>query len=154
MPRALEECPPAEDIYYDQVAQIQLPQWSSGRVTLVGDACYAVSLLAGQGASLGIAGAYVLADRLQQAPSIEQALGDYERLWRPVAEEKQASGRAAARWFLPRSALDLWVRRTALAVAGWVPLANRYVGAALAGKSTALITNLRSGNSAWQAAAK
>ncbi len=64
VPEALAECPPSKDVYYDQVAQIEMPSWSKGRVTLVGDACYAVSLLAGQGASLGVAGAYVLADAL------------------------------------------------------------------------------------------
>ncbi|WP_396931066.1 FAD-dependent monooxygenase [Mycolicibacterium sp.] len=153
-PRALDRCPPPEDIYYDQVAQIQLPRWSRGRVVLLGDASYAVSLLAGQGASLGIAGAYVLADRLQRSPSIEQALADYERLWRPVAEEKQASGRRAARWFLPRSALGLWVRRTALAAAARLPLANRYVGAALAGKSSGLISQLRGKDHSWQQVVK
>ncbi len=150
VPRALDSCPSDHDIYYDQVAQIELPRWSCGRVVLLGDACFAVSLLAGQGASMGIAGAYLLADRLQQAPSIEQALADYERLWRPVAEEKQASGRNAARWFLPKSAVGLWVRRTALALANRLPLANRYVGAALAGKSTGLITTMRRGDQSWQ----
>ncbi|MGH3981532.1 MAG: NAD(P)-binding protein [Pseudonocardiaceae bacterium] len=40
---------------YDQVAQIEITQWSRERVILVGDACQAVSLLAGQGASLAIA---------------------------------------------------------------------------------------------------
>lgn len=153
-PRALDRCPPADDIYYDQVAQIQLPRWSRGRVALVGDACFAVSLLAGQGASMGIAGAYVLADRLHRAPSVLQALADYERLWRPVAEDKQASGRNAARWFLPKSAFGLWVRRTALVVAARVPVANRYVGAALAGKSTGLIASLRRGDQSWEAMVK
>jgi 2-polyprenyl-6-methoxyphenol hydroxylase-like FAD-dependent oxidoreductase len=141
VPEALEKRPPAEEIYYDQVAQIEMPGWSKGRVALVGDACYAVSLLAGLGASLGIAGAYVLADRLARAESIDQALVQYERLWRPVAQEKQRTGRGAAGWFLPASALQLRVRRAALRMAR-LPLVDRYVAAALAGKSTALITNL------------
>ncbi|WP_199786011.1 FAD-dependent monooxygenase [Streptomyces sp. AA4] len=54
-PRVLDACPPDDEVYYDQVAQIVLPRWSSGRVVLVGDARYAVSLLAGMGASLGSA---------------------------------------------------------------------------------------------------
>ena len=53
VPDALALCPPSREIYYDQVAQIEAPHWSTGRVTLVGDAAHAVSLLAGQGASLG-----------------------------------------------------------------------------------------------------
>jgi 2-polyprenyl-6-methoxyphenol hydroxylase-like FAD-dependent oxidoreductase len=142
VPEALEACPPSEEIYYDQVAQIEMPTWSKGRVVLVGDACYAVSLLAGLGASLGIAGAYVLADQLTRTQSIDQALVNYERLWRPVAEEKQKAGRSGARWFLPESALQLRVRRAVLRMAN-LPVINRYVAAILAGKSTSLIKNLR-----------
>jgi 2-polyprenyl-6-methoxyphenol hydroxylase-like FAD-dependent oxidoreductase len=146
VPRALETIPPSEAIYYDQVAQVEMSRWSKGRVVLVGDACYAVSLLAGQGASLAIAGAYVLADQLQRAPSLEDALAGYERVWRPVAAEKQQSGRSAARWFLPESSFLLWIRRAALRLA-WLPVINRFVGATLAGKSSALIRNLHDAKS-------
>jgi 2-polyprenyl-6-methoxyphenol hydroxylase-like FAD-dependent oxidoreductase len=142
VPRALAVCPPSDAIYYDDVAQIEMPQWSKGRVVLVGDACYAVSLLAGQGASLAVAGAYVLAEQLRRAPSIGDALAAYEQLWRPVAEEKQDTGRSAARWFLPESPFLLWIRRAALRLA-WLPVINRFVGGALAGKPTTLINNLR-----------
>ncbi|WCI08956.1 FAD-dependent monooxygenase [Arthrobacter sp. OVS8] len=48
-PAALQHCP--DDLYYDQVAQIRMPRWHTGRVILLGDAAAAVSLLAGQGAS-------------------------------------------------------------------------------------------------------
>jgi flavin-dependent dehydrogenase len=57
-------------VYYDQVAQIVLPRWSRHRVVLVGDAGYAVSLLAGQGASLAVGGAYVLAEQLATGPAL------------------------------------------------------------------------------------
>jgi hypothetical protein len=119
-----------------------MPFWRKGRVALVGDACSAVSLLAGQGASLGVAGAYLLADQLHRAPTIDRAPADYERLWRPVAEEKQKTGRGAARWFLPESAVQLRIRRAALQLA-WLPVINRFVGATLAGKPTALIHSRR-----------
>ncbi|GAB3505743.1 FAD-dependent monooxygenase [Amycolatopsis cihanbeyliensis] len=135
VPRALAACPPAEEIYYDQVAQIELPRWSRGRVVLVGDACYAVSLLAGQGASLGIAGAHLLADQLAHTASIDHALAEYERLWRPVAEDKQRTGRATARWFLPASALELRLRRLVLRMAR-LPVLDRYLAKLLAGKPT------------------
>ncbi len=52
VPDGLEHCSEADGVYYDTVAQIEMDHWSRGRVTLVGDACYAVSLLAGQGASM------------------------------------------------------------------------------------------------------
>jgi 2-polyprenyl-6-methoxyphenol hydroxylase-like FAD-dependent oxidoreductase len=141
-PRALEQCPPSEEIYYDQVAQVQLPAWSQGRVVLLGDACYAVSLIAGQGASLGIAGAYVLAEQLARAGSLEQSLARYETLWRPVVEDTQHTGRSAARWFLPSSPRQLRTRRAMLRLAR-LPLLDRLVSSALTGKPTPLINTLR-----------
>ncbi len=138
---ALAQCPPADEIYYDQVAQIVMPRWHRGRVVLVGDACYAVSLLAGQGAALGVAGAYVLAEQLHRTESTAAGLEAYERVWRPVAEEKQRTGRNAARWFLPRSARQLWLRRAMLAMSE-VPVVNRYLATSLAGKQTVVIQQL------------
>ena len=133
VPRALAGCPPSSQVYYDQVAQSDLPSWSRGRVVLVGDACQAVSLLAGQGASLAIAGAYVLADQLASARRIEDALHGYERLWRPVVRDKQRAARRTDRWFVPESARQLTIRRAALRFAG-LPGARRLAGTALAGK--------------------
>ncbi|GIH68595.1 FAD-dependent oxidoreductase [Sphaerimonospora thailandensis] len=138
VPRALAACPPSEQVYYDQVAQIDMPTWRRGRVMLIGDAAYAVSLLAGQGASLGMTGAYVLAEQLSRAGDIDVALERYERTLRPVVTEKQQAARNAARWFVPASAWQLGVRRAALKLAR-LPLLDRYLAAALVGKSTALI---------------
>jgi len=59
-----------------------------------------------------------------------------------VVEEKQRTGRAAVRWFLPESAAQLWSRRVILRAAA-LPVVNRVVGATLAGKPTAPITDLR-----------
>lgn len=142
VPDALAHCPPAGEVYYDQVAQIVMPHWHRGRVALVGDACYAVSLLAGQGASLGIAGAYVLAEQLHHAGSVAEGLARYERLWRPVAEEKQLAGRKAARWFLPRSTAALRLRRLMLAMTR-VPGVDQLVIGSLAGKQTTVVKQLR-----------
>jgi len=144
VPKALDLCPPPTEVYYDQVAQIEMPSWSRGRVVLVGDSCYAVSLLAGQGASLGIAGAFVLAEQLTQAPSIDTALANYERLVRPVVTEKQQVARRGARWFLPANRFLLLARRAFLHVAR-LPGFERPLAAAVTGKSTALVTNLKRG---------
>ena len=62
VPRLLAAAERTHDIYYDVVAQIELPRWFVGRAVLVGDAGYAVSLLAGQGASLALGGAYLLGE--------------------------------------------------------------------------------------------
>lgn len=140
-PRALAACPPHGEVYYDQVAQIEMPTWSRGRVTLVGDACYAVSLLAGQGASLGIAGAYVLAEQLARADTVEDALARYEQTWRPIVTAKQREARKTARWFVPRAAIGVWGRRAVLRLSH-LPGLDRQIARLLTGKPTTVVQQL------------
>ncbi|GII86777.1 FAD-dependent oxidoreductase [Sphaerisporangium siamense] len=137
VPRALAACPPPDEVYYDQVAQIDMPAWSRGRVALVGDAAYAVSLLAGQGASLGIAGACLLADLLAADSPVETALRAYEQALRPVIADKQRVARDGARWFVPATTGRLRLRRAALKLSH-LPLVNRAVATTIAGKPTTL----------------
>ncbi|MEU0955025.1 FAD-dependent monooxygenase [Streptomyces niveus] len=68
----------ADDLFFDAVSQIRLPRWSSGRVALVGDAAYAPSFLTGQGSSLALVGAYMLAASLADRDH-EAGFAAYER---------------------------------------------------------------------------
>ncbi|MFD8868500.1 FAD-dependent monooxygenase [Streptomyces sp. NPDC059590] len=61
VPGMLSAMRDADDLFFDAVSQIRMPRWSSGRVALVGDAAYAPSFLTGQGSSLALVGAYMLA---------------------------------------------------------------------------------------------
>ena len=87
--------------------------------------------------ALGLAGAFLLADRLAHEPAIERATAGFERLWRPVVEDKQRNARSMARWFLPSSPADLRVRRLMLRLSR-VPLVMGYVSSVLAGRDTRL----------------
>ena len=112
MDRLLELCP--EHPYDEIVAQIVMQAWQHPRTALLGDACGAVSLLAGQGGSLAIAGAALLGDILGPVASPERigpALLEFERRWKPVVEEAQAAGRRAAVSFLPANRLQCLLRR-------------------------------------------
>jgi 2-polyprenyl-6-methoxyphenol hydroxylase-like FAD-dependent oxidoreductase len=71
VPSTLAQCTESSGVYYDQVVQVEMKRWSHGRTTMIGDACCAVSLLAGQGASIAMASAYTLADELQHARAVE-----------------------------------------------------------------------------------
>lgn len=110
--RLLELCP--EHPYDDVVAQIIMPGWQRGRTILVGDACGAVSLLAGQGGSLAVAGAALLGDVLGPVTSpegIDSALTEFERRWKRAVEDAQAAGKRAASSFLPASRTQRLLRR-------------------------------------------
>jgi 2-polyprenyl-6-methoxyphenol hydroxylase-like FAD-dependent oxidoreductase len=130
VPDVLDRCPDPPALYYDQVAQIELPRWSTGRIVLVGDAGYAVSLLAGQGASLAMAGALVLTSELQRGTSVSAALQAYQDRLGTVVRAKQAAGRRAAEWFLPSSPARLLLRRLVLRSTR-VPAVSRRVGRSL-----------------------
>ena len=65
----------APDFYFDEMSQVKMDRWSKGRVALVGDAGYCCSPLSGQGTSVALLGAYILAGELAQAI---QAGDDYE----------------------------------------------------------------------------
>jgi 2-polyprenyl-6-methoxyphenol hydroxylase-like FAD-dependent oxidoreductase len=104
-------------VYFDAVAQIEMPRWHKGRVVLLGDACAAVSLLAGQGASLGMAMAYVLAEELRKAGDVERGLARYEQRLKTDLAKKQKGGRAAASSFLPMTQGQLVLRNFLLRAA-------------------------------------
>ena len=74
-PQLLEYMRTAPDFYFDEMSQIKMDRWSKGRVTLVGDAGYCCSPLSGQGTSVALLGAYILAGELAQAI---RAGDDYE----------------------------------------------------------------------------
>ena len=115
--RALVHCPSDGGLYYDQVAQIEMDGWTRGHVILLGDACQAVSLMAGQGASLALGGAYVLAEELRRGGSFADAALRYEQRMRPFIRDKQRAGRRTARWLVPDSEWRLRVRGLVLAAA-------------------------------------
>ncbi|HUI75601.1 MAG TPA: FAD-dependent monooxygenase [Candidatus Acidoferrum sp.] len=121
LPTLFEHIEPGS-FYFDQVAQIELPQWSKGRVFLLGDACYCVSLIAGQGASLAMAGAYLLAQKLHSAASdISSAAAFYENRLRPPIEKKQRAARKLARRFVPSSSDGLFIRDLVMRFSAYAP---------------------------------
>ncbi|MFB9691331.1 FAD-dependent monooxygenase [Amycolatopsis plumensis] len=89
VPKLLEAMAAADVFYFDAMAQIHLDRWSAGRVVLVGDAGYCASALSGQGTSLALVGAYVLAQELGRGTR-EEAFAAYERRMRPFAALNQA----------------------------------------------------------------
>ena len=62
----LDRLDAAPELYFDRVSQICMPRWSKGRVALVGDAAFCVSLAAGQGSALAMTAAYALAGELRK----------------------------------------------------------------------------------------
>jgi 2-polyprenyl-6-methoxyphenol hydroxylase-like FAD-dependent oxidoreductase len=97
VPRLMEMMPGARDYYFDIAAQICMDRWSRGRVVLAGDAGYCASPMSGQGTSLALVGAYVLAGELAAASGAYQAAFDqYEKELRPFVMLNQELGMKSA----------------------------------------------------------
>ncbi len=114
-PQILEALDAVDDLYFDRVSQIRMPPqqglWSRGRVTLLGDAASCVSLVAGQGSSLAIVAAYILAGELHRAKGDHTlALARYQQLFGPFVLNKQKAALRFAGAFAPRSKLALFLR--------------------------------------------
>jgi 2-polyprenyl-6-methoxyphenol hydroxylase-like FAD-dependent oxidoreductase len=90
VPRLVRAMQDADDLFFDVVSQIHMPAWSRGRVALVGDAAYATSFLSGQGSSVALVGAYVLAGELATHASHADAFTAYEQRIRGFVEQNQA----------------------------------------------------------------
>ena len=88
------DAPPSTPVFMDALVQIQMPTWHHGRVALVGDACGCPTLLLGQGASLAMAGAYLLAEALHESASLSGSV--------PAVRTADATARASAAKAGPR----------------------------------------------------
>jgi len=78
--RALVAATVDADLRVDElVDRPPLSRWGEGAVTLLGDAAHPTTPNLGQGGSMAIEDAVVLAHALERAPSLAEALADYER---------------------------------------------------------------------------
>jgi 2-polyprenyl-6-methoxyphenol hydroxylase-like FAD-dependent oxidoreductase len=109
--RLLDDIPDPDTIYMDTVTQIQMPSWHQGRVALVGDAAYCLTLISGQGASMALGGAYVLAQALRDHDDHEAAFRSYEAFMREPVESRQKGARDFAKAFVPGSRFGLFLQR-------------------------------------------
>lgn len=100
----------APDFYFDTMSQIRMPRWSEGRVALVGDAAYAASPASGQGTSLALVGAYILARKLHDNPNDHQAaFAAYQAAMREFVTANQALGARLAKAMIPNSRFAVWL---------------------------------------------
>ena len=133
----LSELEGSTDLYFDSVSQIKLGTWSKGRVALIGDAAFCVSLLAGQGSALAMTAAYVLAGELAKSRGgYEVAFRRYESLLRPFMEEKQRAARTFASAFAPKTRFGLFVRNQVMKVLRIPGLAKLTIGRGITDRLT------------------
>ncbi|MFC4374239.1 FAD-dependent oxidoreductase [Nocardia halotolerans] len=105
--------------YFDSVGQVVMDRWSHGRVVLLGDAAWCVTVFAGYGAALALEGA----DRLGAAVAahgddISTALDAWETSLRPEVRKRQALARKGISRFAPPSRAHVWAGELMLRAIG------------------------------------
>jgi 2-polyprenyl-6-methoxyphenol hydroxylase-like FAD-dependent oxidoreductase len=79
---------------------LSLPSWHRGSVCLIGDAAHAVGPHVGQGASLALEDAFVLAKCLRDIPEAQRAFSTFEQMRRarvePILKQSRRTGQQKA----------------------------------------------------------
>jgi len=109
----------AEDLYFDAISRVHVPYWSRGRVVLLGDAAWGVTL-GGMGVGTGVVGGYVLAGELAREYAAGScnpaaAFAAYEQRMRGYAATWQ-KGADPGSFLAPKTRRGLWLRNTLLAM--------------------------------------
>jgi 2-polyprenyl-6-methoxyphenol hydroxylase-like FAD-dependent oxidoreductase len=86
------------------------PIWYKGPVVLVGDAVHAIAPSSGQGASLAMEDAAVLAKCLRDTAPLDQAFAKYERLRRERVERMVTWARSLGGAKLATNPIQVWFR--------------------------------------------
>ncbi len=87
-----------------------LPTWHKGPVVLIGDAAHATSPHTGQGASLAMEDALVLARCLRDIPDVEEAFAAYEALRKDRVEEAVERARRIGKQKVPSNTVTRGLR--------------------------------------------
>ena len=121
--RLIESLPDAYDFYFDEMSQVRLPRWTTDRVALLGDAAFGPSPMSGQGTSLALIGAVLLAHHLAAESDAATALDLWENEFRPNVELNQALATEGMSTLLPASRLGIFARNQTMRV---LPLLARF----------------------------
>lgn len=109
VPEVLDALDCATDLYVDAIATVHVDRYADGRIALLGDAAWG-GTLGGQGTSLAIVGAYVLAGELARTGDHVEAFARFERKMRPYATRCQNGATRAGQFFAPKTRVGLALR--------------------------------------------
>jgi 2-polyprenyl-6-methoxyphenol hydroxylase-like FAD-dependent oxidoreductase len=122
VPAVLNELDHSAEVYFDSVSQVRLSSWRRGRVVVIGDAAWCVTLFAGFGSSLAVAGSERLGAHLEGTDDLDGALAAWESEVRPEAEAKQLLGRRVKGLYAPKNKAALFIRDLPLRTASIAPI--------------------------------
>ncbi|MDC0668581.1 FAD-dependent monooxygenase [Nannocystis radixulma] len=101
----------ADERLFDSVEQVRMERWHEGRVVLLGDAAWCLTLYSGMGASTGMAGGELLGNMLEKHPDdLRRALFEWEAKLRPFTASLQQTAMTMRQLFTPSGELQRILR--------------------------------------------
>jgi 2-polyprenyl-6-methoxyphenol hydroxylase-like FAD-dependent oxidoreductase len=138
----LDQFEKAPDHLFDSAEQVHLDHWHQGRVVLVGDAAWCLTLYSGMGASSGLAGADLLGTMLERHPDdVPQALQDWEDHLRPFIDHHLRSGVSMRQFFTPANRTEHLLRSVTTGLSR-LPITSRLLAKAKTNSTDARMKNL------------
>ncbi|MEB3766360.1 FAD-dependent monooxygenase [Acinetobacter sp. MD2] len=116
--QALEDLETSKDYLFDSVNTVNMERWSKGRVVLVGDAAWCLTLYSGMGAGTAIDGGYELAEAISAHEDISIALEKWEKKMRPLIRKHRLLVPLKAQVFCPANPTVSLLRRLVLRIGG------------------------------------
>jgi 2-polyprenyl-6-methoxyphenol hydroxylase-like FAD-dependent oxidoreductase len=95
-----------DSVFHGSFTQIVMPTWHKGRVCLIGDAAHCPTPASGVGASLAMAGAYILAKKLAENDDYRKAFTEYDAYVRHYAQKAQKIALAPVKVIIGKSFLS------------------------------------------------
>ena len=125
IPHMLDAMWGAPDFYFSRVGQVHMDRWSKGRVVLLGDAGYCGSPMGGNGTSLALVGAYILAGELAVSNGDYQTAFDrYEHEMRDFVRRCQEFALQGKGFLMPDSRIQYWFINQATRMLPYMPWKN------------------------------
>lgn len=129
---AIEQLERAEDSLFDEAVQVRMDRWHDGRVVLIGDAGWCLTLYSRMGASTALASSNLLTAIIaQRGDDVKGALDEWEAKSRPFIKHYQKVGSRNRAFFTPAGKVGKTTRSFAISLIQrpWArPLLAKFVG--------------------------
>ncbi|MDX2677206.1 MULTISPECIES: FAD-dependent monooxygenase [Streptomyces] len=131
----LDQFEKAPDHLFDSAEQVHLDHWHRGRVVLVGDAAWCLTVYSAMGASTGLAGADLLGTMLERHPhDVPRALQDWEDHLRPFIAHHLGNAVSMRAFLTPGNRAELLLRSVMIRVSR-LPIAGRLLAKVMANRA-------------------
>lgn len=114
-----------EQVVFAAYRDVKMPSWTRGRVVVIGDAAHAMSPQLGQGSNLALMDAWRLAEALNDADEVAEALARYVRARRGHIRFYEFANRACTPFFQGHGRLFGWLRDVGFPVVTRLPYVRR-----------------------------